>query len=90
MNILENTVIVTYPNYEFKLEYRIDKEGNVYSPYKNWNKLSLQKIKKGYLRVNLRTIDGNDKDYFRIRDIPPDSGRMFQGRGAASFHSVES
>lgn len=63
MNILENTVIVTYPNCEFKLEYRIDKEGNVYSPYKNWNKLSQQKIKKGYLRVNLRTIDGKDKRF---------------------------
>ena len=63
MNILENTIVVTYPNYEFKLEYRIDKEGNIYSPYKGWNKLSQQKIKKGYLRVNLRTIDGKDKRF---------------------------
>lgn len=63
MNLLENTVLVTYPNYEFKLEYRIDKEGNIYSPYKNWKKLSQQKIDKGYLRVNLRTADGKDKRF---------------------------
>lgn len=63
MNLLKDTVLVTYPNYEFKLEYRIDREGNIYSPYKNWNKLSQQKIKKGYLRVNLRTKDGKDKRF---------------------------
>lgn len=63
MNLLKDTVLVTYPNYEFKLEYRIDKEGNIYSPYKNWKKLSPQKIDKGYLRVNLRTIDGKDKRF---------------------------
>lgn len=63
MDLLKDTVLVTYPNYEFKLEYRIDKYGNVYSPYKNWSKLSQQKIQKGYLRVNLRTKDGKNRRF---------------------------
>ena len=57
MFILENTKIIVYPNTFFNQEYRIDKEGNVWSPYRGWHLVSLQKIKKGYLRAGLMTSE---------------------------------
>ena len=50
---------VVYPGVVFNQSYKIDEEGNVYSPYRGWKKLSPAKIKKGYLRVNLRTTTGS-------------------------------
>ena len=43
MFILENTKIIVYPNTFFNQEYRIDKEGNVWSPYRGWHLVSLQR-----------------------------------------------
>lgn len=50
---------VVYPEVTFNQEYKVDEKGNVYSPYRGWRKLSPAKIKKGYLRVNLRTTAGS-------------------------------
>jgi hypothetical protein len=33
---IKNTKIVTYPNVIFNNEYRIDKDGDVWTPYRGW------------------------------------------------------
>lgn len=55
---IEETRIITYPGVHFNQEYRIDKKGNVWTPYRGWQIKSPQKIKKGYLRVALFTSNG--------------------------------
>lgn len=67
--IIENfedieTVEVKYPGLTFSQEYRIDKEGNVYSPYRGWHLAAHQILKGsargsgGYHRVSLSTPEG--------------------------------
>jgi hypothetical protein len=34
---LEDTKIISYPNIVFNQEYRIDKNGIVWSPYRGWH-----------------------------------------------------
>lgn len=64
---LDNTKIITYPGFTFNQEYRIDKEGNVYSPYTGWHLISVQEIPKGYLRVGLMTNRG--RKFFMIHRL---------------------
>ena len=64
---LDNTKIITYPDFIFNQEYRIDKEGNVYSPYRGWHLVSQQEIQKGYLRVSLMTNKG--RKFFMVHRL---------------------
>lgn len=36
---IKDTKIITYPNFTFNQEYRIDKYGNVWSPCRGWHLL---------------------------------------------------
>lgn len=65
---IEETKIVTYPNYTFSLEYRIDKNGNIWTPYNGWHLISQQKIQKGYLRVGLTTKEKGRK-FFMVHRL---------------------
>jgi hypothetical protein len=67
MELEDFTKIIIYPNTSFNQEYRIDKEGNVYSPYRGWHLVSKQEIKKGYLRVELMTNRG--RKFFMIHRL---------------------
>lgn len=64
---INKTKIITYPEIIFNNEYRIDEEGNVWSPVNGWNQLSKQKIPKGYLRVGLMTSEG--RKFFLIHRL---------------------
>ena len=64
---IENTKIVTYPKVIFNNEYRIDKDGDVWTPYRGWHQLSKQKIAKGYLRVGMMTSEG--RRFFMIHRL---------------------
>ena len=65
--MLENTKIIIYPGVTFNQEYRIDTDGNIWSPYSGWHKVSLQKIKKGYLRAGLMTSQG--RKFFMVHRL---------------------
>lgn len=59
---------VTYPNVEFAHEYKINKNGDVFSTYRNqWKEMSKQQISKGYLRVGLTTTTG--RKFFMIHRL---------------------
>lgn len=64
---IEDTKIVVYPNLSFNQEYRIDKEGNVWSPYRGWHLVSKQEIQKGYYRVGLMTDKG--RKFFMVHRL---------------------
>ena len=64
---LEDTKIINYPNIVFNQEYRIDKNGVVWSPYRGWHQVSIQKILKGYLRVGLMTTQG--RKFFMVHRL---------------------
>ena len=64
---LEDTKIISYPNIVFNQEYRIDKNGIVWSPYRGWHQVSIQKIPKGYLRVGLMTSQG--RKFFMVHRL---------------------
>lgn len=52
---LNDSKIIEYPNYTFMQEYRIDKEGNVYSPWRGWSEMSQHLNRSGYKEVSLYT-----------------------------------
>ncbi|AXF52524.1 MAG: HNH endonuclease [Caudoviricetes sp.] len=64
---IENTKIITYPDISFNQEYRIDKMGNVWSPYRGWSLIKLSKINKGYLRAGLMTSSG--RKFFMVHRL---------------------
>lgn len=54
---LENAKTIQYPNYQFKQDYKIDKEGNIYSPWRGWHKMSQHTNKAGYKELYLYTTE---------------------------------
>lgn len=56
--MLEDAKTIIYPGYTFNQDYRITKNGEVWSPYRGWHIVSPQKIEKGYFRVGLMTNQG--------------------------------
>lgn len=64
---LEETKSICYPGFSFNQDYRIDKEGNIWSPYRGWHLVSQQEISKGYLRVGLMTDKG--RKFFMVHRL---------------------
>lgn len=64
---IENTKIITYPGFSFNQEYRIDEDGNVWSPYRGWHLVSKQLTPYGYLRVGL--MAGNKRKFFMVHRL---------------------
>ena len=58
---------VAYPNIVFNQDYRINEQGDVYSPYRGWHRIKPQKIIKGYLRVSLMTNKG--RKFFMVHRL---------------------
>lgn len=58
---LENAVPIKIKDITFSQEYKIDKEGNIYTPYRGWHKMSSTKTNNGYHRIGLMTIDKKRK-----------------------------
>ena len=61
-NDINNTKIITNNGYHFNQEYRIDKDGQVWSPYGGWHVMSPSITSKGYHRIGL-VADGKRKFY---------------------------
>lgn len=64
---INNTELIKYPDTLFNQEYRIDKNGDIWSPYRGWHLVSKQKIQKGYLRVGLMTSNG--RKFFMVHRL---------------------
>ena len=64
---ITRTKIITYPDISFNNEYRVDQDGDVWTPVGGWQQLSKQKINKGYLRVGLMTSTG--RKFFMIHRL---------------------
>ena len=58
---LNDSKIVEYPNYTFAQEYRIDKEGHIYSPWRGWKEMSPYSNKQGYKELFLYTNEAGRK-----------------------------
>lgn len=52
---------VKVKNIQFSQEYRIEKDGTLWTPYRGWHKMSPRPTAKGYFRIGLRTIDKKTK-----------------------------
>ncbi len=63
----ENTKIITKDGITFNQEYRIDKEGNVWTPYRGWKKMSHSITNKGYHRVGL--MIGKQRKFFQVHRL---------------------
>lgn len=57
----QSAVSIKYSDYIFKLNYKIDKDGNVYSPWRGWKKMYQHQNKQGYKELYLYLIDGTRK-----------------------------
>ena len=44
---LKEYVDIACPGITFNQQYKVNKKGDVISPYRGWHKISLQKYKKG-------------------------------------------
>ena len=49
---------ITIPNVKFNQEYLVDKNGNIWSPYRGLHMLKPSPTKKGYYRIVLQTSEG--------------------------------
>ena len=58
---LNDSKIIEYPNYTFVQEYRIDKEGHIYSPWHGWKEMYQHFNKQGYKELYLYTNEAGRK-----------------------------
>ena len=54
----KDSVVIYYPGVNFKQEYRIDKEGHIWSPWRGWHEMYQHQNKHGYKELYLYTLDG--------------------------------
>ena len=52
---LNDSKIIEYPNCTFVQEYRIDKKGIIYSPWRGWHEMAQHQNKQGYKELYLYT-----------------------------------
>lgn len=80
---IEATKIICYPNKDFKLEYRIDKQGRIFSPWQGWRKMKTHLNRNGYENIYLYLKDGQRK-CFKVHRLvlntfyPIDNSENFQ------------
>lgn len=64
---LEDSKIIKKDGITFNQEYRIDKEGNVWTPYRGWSIMSHSITDKGYHRVGL--MIGKQRKFFQVHRL---------------------
>lgn len=55
---LKDSMTIYYPGIIFKQEYKIDKEGTIWSPWRGWHEMYQHENKQGYKELYLYTEDG--------------------------------
>lgn len=58
---LENSILIQYNNLIFQLEYRIDKDGNIYTPWREWHQMYQHSNRQGYKEIYLYLANGQRK-----------------------------
>lgn len=58
---LENSILIQYNNLTFQLEYRIDREGNIYTPWRQWHQMYQHTNRNGYKELYLYLANGQRK-----------------------------
>ena len=58
---IEATRIIQYPGRDFKVEYRINEQGEIFSPWHGWSKMSTHLNRNGYENIYLHLNDGSRK-----------------------------
>ena len=57
----ESSKIITYPDIDFKQEYRIDENGTIWSPWRGWSVMHQNKNRCGYMEIYLYTANKGRK-----------------------------
>lgn len=65
---LENSIPIKYNNLKFRLNYTVDKEGNIYTPWREWHQMYQHSNKAGYKELYLYLEDGRRK-CFKVHRI---------------------
>ena len=65
---LKNAKKITYPGFTFKQDYKIDSNGNVYSPWRGQHQMFQNQNKQGYKEIMLYTNEQNRK-HFKIHRL---------------------
>lgn len=64
---IDETKLIEKQDVVFNQEYRIDKEGNVWTPYRGWSKMSHSITNKGYHRVGL--MIGKQRKFYQVHRL---------------------
>lgn len=65
---IEATKLIQYPNRNFSMEYRINTQGEIFTPYNGWHKMNTHINRDGYENIYLCLTNG-DRKCFKVHRL---------------------